>query len=170
MKRSQGGKGLSLIECINPKYKKYRVRWDFQPYVDEDGYELISFVEAELKHKPSLEEVKSLILTWKNGEIDKKILEGFVWNGMSVWLSSENQFNYKAAYDLAIQTNGANLPITFKFGSTDEPTYYTFESVEVLSDFYIKAMTYINEQLVIGWQEKDSFDWSEYEKALLLPA
>ena len=30
---------------------------------------------------------------------------------MNIWLSSENQFNYKVAYDLALQTNGANLPI-----------------------------------------------------------
>ena len=39
-----------------------------------------------------------------------------IWNNKRIWLSSENQFNYKVAYDLALQTNGANLPIIFKFG------------------------------------------------------
>ena len=40
---------------------------------------------------------------------------------MPVWLSSENQFNYKAAYDLAVQTGGATLPVTFKFGTDEVP-------------------------------------------------
>jgi hypothetical protein len=40
---------------------------------------------------------------------------------MPVWLSTENQFNYKAAFDLATQTGGKSLPVTFKFGSTNNP-------------------------------------------------
>ena len=78
----------------------------------------------------SLEYIKNIILDWYNKEIDNKILSGFVWNDMPVWLSSENQFNYKAAYDLAVQTNGASLPVTFKFGTTDNPIYHTFTTVE----------------------------------------
>lgn len=81
---------------------------------------------------------------------------------MSVWLSTENQFNYKAAYDLAVQTSGFSLPIIFKFGTTEEPIYYTFEDMETFNDFYIKAMTYINTQLSEGWVFKDSIDWSVY--------
>jgi hypothetical protein len=30
----------------------------------------------------------------------------------------------------------------------------------------MKAMTYINEQLAIGWAKKDAIDWSVYERAL----
>lgn len=70
---------------------------------------------------------------------------------MPIWLSSENQFNYKAAYDLAIQTEGANLPIKFKFGTTENPEYFIFESIEDLSDFYLSAMTFINKTLQEGW-------------------
>ncbi|MBQ4589116.1 MAG: hypothetical protein IJA95_07500 [Bacteroidaceae bacterium] len=103
------------------------------------------------------------MLGWYNEKIDKKILEGFVWNDMSVWLSTENQFNYKAAYDLAIQTGGMNLPIKFKFGTTDEPVYHTFETLEELSDFYVKAMAYINTCLEEGWIEKDSINWEDYK-------
>ena len=80
-----------------------------------------------------------------------------------VWLSTENQFNYKAAYDLAVQTNGANLPQVFKFGSTENPEYYKFETVEELTDFYIKATTYINQCLAVGWAKKDSINWDEYQ-------
>jgi hypothetical protein len=82
---------------------------------------------------------------------------------MQVWLSSENQFNYKAAYDLAIQTNGANLPIKFKFGSTEDPIYYTFESIGDLQDFYISAMNFINTTLNEGWNKKDSINWEDYK-------
>lgn len=163
-KRIHGSEDISLIECINPRYKKYRVRWDVQPYFDEEGNQQgVTFVEKEFFYKPTIAEVKDAVLGWMNAKIDEKILTGFVWNGYQVWLSSENQFNYKAAYDLAVQTNGANLPVVFKFGTTDNPQYYEFRNVDELTDFYVKAMAYINEQLAQGWRQKDSVDWSGYE-------
>lgn len=76
---------------------------------------------------------------------------------------TENQFNYKAAYDLAIQTNGANLPQVFKFGSTENPEYYKFETVEELTDFYTKATAYINQCLAVGWAKKDNINWDDYK-------
>jgi hypothetical protein len=30
------------------------------------------------------------------------------------------------------------------------------------TDFYTKAVTFINTTLAEGWQKKDSFDWSLY--------
>lgn len=119
-----------------------------------------------VRHLPTLQELKSLILTEINKQIDQKILEGFVWREMPIWLSSENQFNYKAAFDLAMQTQGINLPITFKFGTTDEPIYYTFETIEDLQDFYTSAVKYINDTLAEGWKQKDSIDWEEYDLEL----
>ena len=166
MKRVRGGEGVSLIECINPRYNKYRVRWDVKPSSDEGNPQGVTFLEAEFLHKPTIQEIKDIILAWMNSEIDEQILSGFEWNGMKVWLSSENQFNYKAAYDLAVQTNGANLPVVFKFGTTENPTYYTFTSIEELQGFYVSAMNYINLVLNEGWARKDAMDWSEYEKSL----
>jgi hypothetical protein len=167
MNRSYGSEGIALIECINPRLNKYRVRWDIQPYFNANGENMgVSFVEKEFLYKPTIAEVKDTILGWINEQTDNRIISGFVWQDMAVWLSSENQFNYKAAYDLAFQTNGASLPTVFKFGTTEEPIYHKFDTVEELSDFYIKAMKYINEQLAIGWYAKDNFDWSEYERIL----
>lgn len=167
MERTHGSEGIALIECISPKYRKYRVRWDIQPYVNEEGESQgVTFVEKEFRHKPTMSEIKETILGWMNSQIDQRILSGFVWNDMPVWLSTENQFNYKAAYDLAVQTNGMNLPITFKFGDTENPVYHKFSTVSELSDFYVQAMAYINNQLAEGWQSKDSFDWSGYESLL----
>jgi hypothetical protein len=118
---------------------------------------------TQLSYKPTLENIKKIILDWYNKDIDKKIMSGFVWKDMQVWLSSENQFNYKAAYDLAVQTNGANLPIKFKFGSTEDPIYYTFESIGDLQDFYISAINFINTTLNEGWNKKDSINWEDYK-------
>lgn len=94
---------------------------------------------------------------------DELILSGFIQKDMSVWLSSENQFNYKAAYDLAVQTNGANLPQVFKFGDTLNPIYYKFETVEDIADFYTKASTYINQVLAVGQAKKDNINWDDYK-------
>lgn len=132
-----------------------------------DVYQIINKnIHLTVRHLPTLQELKYLILTEINKQIDRKILEGFVWQEMPIWLSSENQFNYKAAFDLAIQTQGMNLPTTFKFGTTDEPIYYTFESVEDLQDFYTSAVKYINDTLAEGWKQKDSIDWEEYDKEI----
>lgn len=148
------------------------IAFDYEPFndIDEDGNKVETNLGTWSVHsftrRPSFGQLKNFILSEINKRTDEKILSGFEWNGMSVWLSSENQFNYKAAYDLAVQTNGANLPTVFKFGSSDEPIYHKFDTLEELSDFYMKAMTYINEQLAIGWAKKDAIDWSVYEKAL----
>lgn len=167
MKRVQGNKGIALIECINPMLRKYRVRWDIQPHINEEGEERdVSFFEAEILHTPSIGEVKKVVLDGYNVIIDEKILSGFVWRGMNVWLSSENQFNYKAAYDLAVMAEGKTLPAIFKFGTAYEPIYYEFTTLDELSDFYLRAMKYINDCLNEGWKMKDGIDWSEYEEAL----
>ena len=113
--------------------------------------------------KPTIYQIQDTILEYYNSEVDKTILNGFTWNDMSVWLSSENQFNYKAAYDLAVQTQGASLPVTLKFGSTKDPIYYTFTNLEEFSQFYLAAMNFINDTLANGWVNKDSVDWSIYE-------
>lgn len=152
--------------------RRWKLHFGLEPYyeVDEDGNKtetnLGTWTEMWLSGKPSIEQVKGIVLNAMNKDIDQKILSGFIWKDMSVWLSSENQFNYKAAYDLAVMSQGKSLPVTFKFGSTDSPVYYTFESLEDISDFYVSAMAYINTCLADGWKKKDSIDWSVYEKAL----
>lgn len=148
---------------------RVKVAFDYEIFYDEDeaGNKVPSNVgtwtEAIIKPKPSLEQIKTFILNAINKCTDEKILSGFVWNDNQVWLSSENQFNYKAVYDVAVQTNGANLPLTFKFGDSENPIYYKFEELEDLQDFYLKALEHINEQLVIGWKKKDSINWEQYK-------
>lgn len=139
------------------------------------SYELYEWYEIYIYKKKksslSLQDVKDAITTDINARTDEKIVSGFVWTpegseiAIPVWLSTENQFNFKAAYDLAVQTGGATLPVTFKLGEREDgtPVYHTFETMAGAQDFYVKAVAHINQTLAAGWQEKDSIDWAPYE-------
>lgn len=157
MKISSTNKSIKCLEHVDSQKNIWKVRWDF---VKNDN--ILLFEEKVFNYKPSLDQIKDLIYTWYNKETDKAILSGFVWRDMPVWLSTENQFNYKAAYDLAVQTNGVTLPVKFKFGTPDNPIYYTFTDLPTFTDFYVSAMTYINKTLDKGWEQKDSINWSKY--------
>lgn len=114
--------------------------------------------------------VKKAILDDINAQTDEKIVSGMVWTPIGggdfipVWLSTENQFNFKSAYDLAVQSDGATLPVTFKMGEDAEgnPVYHTFETMADANDFYLKAVAHVNQCLNEGWQRKDSIDWNDY--------
>ena len=140
---------MALLECTNPVLGKWRVRWGVE--AKEDGS--ATYMEEELDHRPDADEIRSLVSEWYNSRTDERILSGFEYDGQPVWLSSENQFNYKAAYDLAVQTNGKNLPVTFK----------TFDTVADLQDFYVKAMKHIQNALSEGWMKKGALDLALYE-------
>lgn len=158
MKRAQGNTEVKLLECVNPVRNKWRVRWDVRER--EDGS--ADYMEAELTHKPTNEEIKDLVRTWYNEQTDAAILSGFNYDNAKVWLSQENQYNYKAAYDLAVQTNGKTLPVTFKFGTDETPVYRTFDTLDELADFYTKMVAYIQTTLADGWKKKDALDLSKY--------
>ena len=139
---------------------KYEARFGFGK--DEKtgvGYDY----RKQYKYKPEVDELKDEIFELVNEEVDKTILSGYEYDGKMVWLSTENQFNYKAAYDLAVQTGGASLPVTLKLGTLEEPEYVTFEDVETFSAFYIGAIKFIQKVLEEGWNEKDKVDWTKFE-------
>ena len=135
----------------------------------------VSFYKKQ-KNSLSLQDVKDAVIGDINARTDEKILTGFVWNPAAggdpvpVWLSTENQFNFKSAYDLAVQKQGATLPVTFKMGEREDgtPVYHTFETMEDADDFYLQAVAYVNRCLADGWAEKDGIDWTPYEA--LFPA
>lgn len=164
MRRVTGNKGVLPIECVNPKKDKWRIRWDVQEHEDDSA----DYMEEEFDHKPTDEEIKAIVIVWYNRQTDQEILSGFEYEGNLVWLSSENQFNYKAAYDLAVQTSGATLPVTFKFGTDEQPVYRVFDTLEELTDFYVSAIRYVQETLEAGWKRKNAFDLELYKLNKLL--
>lgn len=141
-----------------------RKRWEiFYGYGEDDG---VGYnYRLTLDHRPGVHEVRQIILDQINANTDEKILSGFVWNGVRVWLSQENQTNFKAAYDLNVQSGGKMLPIKFKLGEDADgnAVYHTFEDMDAFGNFYMSAVAYINECLNAGWSEKDSLDMSPYE-------
>lgn len=127
---------------------------------DETGWNY----RQRFNYRPGLDEIKNIIESQINADTDAKILSQFVWNGKPVWLSQENQMNFKAAYDLTLQTNGATLPIKFKLGENENgPIYHTFTKLEPFSDFILKVFTFINTTLNEGWKEKDSINYPIFE-------
>ena len=132
-------------------------------------------------------EIKDAILKDIDARTDYKIENDLVWTSFDgeqipVKLDAENKFNFKASYDLAVQTNGAILPVTFKMSEKKvmiepkeeggiptwekQPVYHTFNTMEEAADFYMKAMAFIQGCYQDGWQKKDNFDWTPYQDAL----
>lgn len=126
---------------------------------DEQGYNWRKYYD----HKPDELELKEDITALIDHFTDERILTGFQWNGGNVYLSQENQMNFKAAYDLAVQTQGATLPIKFKLGEDADcnPIYHTFSELSEFTDFYTKAVAFIVTALNEGWNEKDSVDYQK---------
>ena len=84
MRRVEGSAGVSLMECTNPVKDKWRIRWDVQE--KENGS--ASYMEEEFGHKPTDEEIRTLVMSWYNSQTDAAILSGFAYNGAPVWLLS----------------------------------------------------------------------------------
>lgn len=63
MKKSKGSKGISLIECINPRLTKYRVRFALTEYEDKEfGGSGVEFYELEYQRKPELQTIVADII------------------------------------------------------------------------------------------------------------
>lgn len=108
-------------------------------------------------HKPTADEIKNIIINQINKRVDEDILNGFKWNGITVYLSTENQLNFKVVYDMA-ERSAETLPVKFKLGEDENgvPQYYEFTTIEDLRDFYNQAISHVNKTLTGGWAEKDN--------------
>ena len=148
-------------QVIKIGVKNYLLIYGYGTDEDGNGYNF----RKNYDHKPTKTELKEDITQLIDGITDSKILQGFRWNEVSVYLSTENQMNFKAAFDLNMQTGGLMLPVKFKLGEDTEgnAVYHTFENMEDFTNFYTSAVSYINQCLNEGWSEKDSLDMSSYE-------
>jgi len=158
MKRVQGNPGVALIECTNPVRNRWRVRWD----VTTDANGITSYMEQQLNHQPTADEIKTLISEWISDRTAAKILSGFSYEGVPVWLSIENQSNYQRAYIQANLGLPGALPVTFKFGTDDDPVYRTFNTLPELEAFYTAYSAHIQDAQQEGWIAKDYIDLGLY--------
>lgn len=144
---------IPILECFDPIKNVWRLRWDFR-----NG----SFEEIEIRYKPTLDDIKKIIIDWYNKEISNEIIYGFRWKGMKVCLTKENQMNYMMFCDNDL------FPLNLKFGDQDNPIYYSIQTKEELNEFKLEISKHIKECLQIGWSKKDNIDWSAYEKIINL--
>lgn len=95
---------VDLVEALPGG--EWAVRWDMKPKLDKDGNETGTYwcEEEILYHIPQMDEIRQMVISWQNRQVDGAILRGCLWNGMQIWLSMENQFNYKSVFDLAVMT------------------------------------------------------------------
>lgn len=148
---------------------KILIMWDYTPIVKTTTNggvietPLASWEEYLFDYIPSFNEIQHVILDYYNQQIENEIKSGCVWKNMNIWLSLENQINFKVIYDLTQQTNGQNLPITLKLNTSENPIYYDFNTVEDVSDFYLTTIKHIQNTLQKGWEKKDSINWSNYK-------
>lgn len=171
MTRHGGAKGLAVAECINSRFGTWRVRTDMQTDTDpETGEERgVTFIETEYPYKPTLAEIIAYLTAVKNKQIDAAIIGGYEWQGIPVWLSTENQFNYLMTLLLAKLYEGTGLvtfPIIFKLGTDEEPVMHPFQDLAELESFCFGAFGYIQGVLNQGWQDKAAMDFTPYEEAL----
>ena len=62
MKKTIGSKGIPLIECINPRLTKYRVRFALTEFEDKEFGGGVEFCELEYQRKPELKTIVADII------------------------------------------------------------------------------------------------------------
>lgn len=123
----------------------------------------------------TLQNIKNAIIKGIDDRTDEKILCGYPWTvlhgddagkNVKVWLTKENQTNYKAKYDLHYQKPEAlTFPTTYKIAEDDDKNaiFEEFENFNELEHFYLGGIAYIEATVQAGWAEKKAIDWAPYE-------
>lgn len=156
--------GYKPIENFPGTDDVFIVRWDYNevPAVEGEESTLATWAEEVVYGRPTKDKLFSMVDGYFSEKMKQKIVSGYEVDGDKVWLSNENQMNYKSAYDMAVQTDGQNLPVTFKLGDDKNPVYRSFHSLEELKEFYSGIQSYIQKTLEDGWKARDAIDYSIY--------
>lgn len=157
-----GGITPTLFELYDSHKQIYKVRFNVE--TQENGG--VSFIEETFNYKPSLSDIKTLIIDWYNEQCTNEIVKGFSYNNIPVWLSRENQSNFIISYSVALQRSISSLeynPVKFKLGTDDNINYTTFSTFDELKSFIESMYEYIKSVLSKYWELKEGIDWSKYE-------
>ena len=150
MKRAEGTINVDPIVCLNPVKGLWRVRLDITE--TEDG---ATWMEQDFDHRPTESEIRALFVELVNEEVQQRILTGFTYEGLPVYLSIENQVTFR---------NSMTCPVRLKLGEDTDgnPVYYEFTSASKLTAFQKAVGNHVQQCLNDGWQRKDAFDVEPY--------
>ncbi len=150
MKRAEGSINVEPIVCLNPVKGLWRVRLAITE--TEAGAE---WYEHDFDHRPTADEIRALFVGLVNEKVQQSILTGMTYEGMPVWLSEENQLNFRST---------PTVPVRFKLGENPDgtPVYHTFTTQKELTAFNKAVADHIATCLNEGWTEKDAFDVEPY--------
>ena len=175
MTRHNGATGISVAECIDQRFGVWRVRTDFQPYVDPETEEQrgVTFIETEFPYKPTIAEVKDFVQSVVNAKTTALIIAGFdykVKHGkqkgtkVKVWLSKENQDDFHAMHQ---NSSDIEFPVRYKVGEIDGTAVYEeFANGDEMHAICVSTTNHVLSCQQAGWAEKDAIDWTPYEEAL----
>lgn len=123
-------------------------------YTDEHGgtYEYRHIFD----HKPTWEEVKAVLVEAINEHTHETIINGFIWNGLRIWLSDENQRNFMMIEKLTNESYP--LKVKINEDADGQPIYYTFVSEEEFAAFSKLCSQHVIDTWAAGWKEKDNLD------------
>lgn len=134
---------------------RWFVQWDKEEL--EDGTFRVKRKCVQRGEKPTAQKCIEVIQAEIDKDTDAKILTGYEYDGHNVYLSRENQNNYKAMFDLAVMDSSSVLPLTIKICEENgQQVYETFEDLDTFKAFYVGGVTYINTVLTAGWTAKDT--------------
>jgi len=142
----------------NAKSNKYIVSWGLKNIGGDNykwNYEIFNT-------KPSIDTIKKTITDYINSQTRFCIENKFRWNGMSIYLSIENQIDYKLLFDTTSLLEGSNLPEKVKFKINGESIYYDFETIDDMKDFIIAMNNHIRACLEVGNKAKEEINYDDY--------
>lgn len=148
MRVKSSNREVKGLECIDPNRNIWRLRWDIL-----NG----SYEEIELRHKPTIDEIKSIVLGWYNSQVEENIKSGFIFQGRKLYLNKETQMNINLFSDASV------FPLTLKMGEEYSPVFVVFNTKEELKNLKNSMASHIKKCLREGWDIKSNINWSIYE-------
>lgn len=120
-------------------------------------YENNNFIPDESKKQTLIEILNTKI----NAETDAKVLNDFVYQGKEFYLSLENQFNYKSAYD-------ARNSLTYPYMVKGKTEFLSFANASEFEAFYTAGFSFIQGCITDGWTAKEALNTKTMEELLEL--
>lgn len=120
-------------------------------------YENDNWAPDESKKTALIEQLSTKI----NAETDQKILSGFIYQGKEFYLSLENQFNYKSAYD-------ARALLSYPFTVKGKDEFISFANAAEFEAFYLAGFAYVQQCIGEGWAKKEALKTKSMTELLAL--